>query len=75
MTQTLYCNPALKSPAECDPPNITDDSKCKDVPYITTVLRENIQFTTPSRVNNFANFLCTSLLQLRNISLVKQHLT
>jgi len=50
MTQTLSSNPDLKSPAECDPPNITDEGKCKQVPYAVNVLREHIQFTTPSRV-------------------------
>lgn len=48
MTQTLYCHPDLKLPAECDPPNITDDGKCKAVPYFVNVLRENILFTTES---------------------------
>jgi len=61
MTQTLYSNPDLKSPVECDPPNTTDDGKCKQVPYAVNVLRENIQFTTPSRVKYCANFFRNSL--------------
>jgi len=47
-TQTLHSNPDLKPTTECDPPNITDDGKCEQVPYAVNVLRENIQSTTPS---------------------------
>lgn len=42
MTQTLYSNPDSKSPAECDPPDTTDDGKCQQVQYTVNVLKDNI---------------------------------
>jgi hypothetical protein len=57
MTQTLYSNPDLKLPAECDPPNVTDDGKCKAVPYFVNVLRENILFTIENILKSIADFL------------------
>lgn len=63
MTQTLYSNPDLQLPAQCDPPNITRDGKCKAVPYFVNVLREKTLFTMESTVKSTANFLLNYKVQ------------